>query len=84
MSNPSPVFNAVFVFQFEDEIIAKLDTLIEEGWGDEHYKDLFYTIMRELCQKHATMRDQVSLLGKGSLQPLSSYVIGDNSFNTFH
>ncbi len=32
------------LFQFEHEIITKLDSLVEEGKGDEHYKDLFYTL----------------------------------------
>lgn len=39
-------------------MIAKLDTLVEGGRGDEHYKELFHGIMMQLCQNHSTMRDQ--------------------------
>lgn len=31
---------------------------MEGGRGDEHYKDLFQSIMTELCEKHSTMREQ--------------------------
>lgn len=44
--------------EFENEMIAKLDTLVEGGRGDEHYKELFHTIMIQLCQSHSTMREQ--------------------------
>ncbi|XP_049862449.1 dedicator of cytokinesis protein 1 isoform X3 [Schistocerca gregaria] len=44
--------------EFEDEMIAKLDILVEGGLGDEHYKELFYEIMMELCKNHSTMHDQ--------------------------
>ncbi|XP_046384567.1 dedicator of cytokinesis protein 1 isoform X4 [Ischnura elegans] len=43
--------------EFENEMIAKLDILVEGGRGDEHYKDLFYTIMYSHCDSHATMKD---------------------------
>lgn len=39
-------------------MIAKLDTLVEGGRGDEHYKELFHSSMMTLCQGHSTMRDQ--------------------------
>lgn len=48
----------LFFLQFENEMIAKLDTLVEGGRGDEHYKELFHSIMMQLCQNHSTMRDQ--------------------------
>ncbi|XP_034240436.1 dedicator of cytokinesis protein 1 isoform X3 [Thrips palmi] len=44
--------------EFENEMIAKLDTLVEGGRGDEHYKELFHSSMMHLCQSHSTMRDQ--------------------------
>lgn len=40
-------------------MIAKLDNLVEAGRGDEHYKDLFYEIMMNLCENHSTMKEQV-------------------------
>ncbi|XP_071445315.1 dedicator of cytokinesis protein 1 isoform X2 [Hetaerina americana] len=43
--------------EFENEMIAKLDILVEGGRGDEHYKDLFYSIMYTHCDSHATMKD---------------------------
>nr|XP_018917246.1 PREDICTED: dedicator of cytokinesis protein 1 isoform X2 [Bemisia tabaci] len=43
--------------EFENEMIAKLDNLVEGGRGDEQYKDLFYFIMMDLCKNHSTMRD---------------------------
>jgi dedicator of cytokinesis protein 1 len=39
-------------------LITQLDVLVEGGRGDEHYKDLFQSLMTELCEKHSTMRDQ--------------------------
>ena len=51
----------IVIFQFENEMIAKLDNLVEAGRGDEHYKDLFYEIMIALCENHSTMREQVLL-----------------------
>ena len=42
----------------ENKLITQLDVLVEGGRGDEHYKDLFQSIMTELCEKHSTMRDQ--------------------------
>nr|CAD7263934.1 unnamed protein product [Timema shepardi] len=44
--------------EFENEMIAKLDILVEGGRGDELYKDLFCEIMMNLCEKHSTMREQ--------------------------
>lgn len=43
---------------FENEMIAKLDILIEGGKGDESYKNLFDYIMSELCEQHTSMREQ--------------------------
>lgn len=42
---------------FENEMIAKLDTLIEGGRGDEDYKELFKEIMSNLCGSHMTMKE---------------------------
>lgn len=42
---------------FENEMIAKLDTLIEGGQGDESYKNMFYSIMKELCEKHTSLKE---------------------------
>ncbi|XP_033607516.1 dedicator of cytokinesis protein 1 isoform X3 [Cryptotermes secundus] len=44
--------------EFENEMIAKLDILVEGGRGDEHYKELFGEIMLDRCENHSTMRDQ--------------------------
>lgn len=42
---------------FENEIILKLDTLIEGGRGDLEFKDMFYDIMSDMCSKHASMKE---------------------------
>ncbi|XP_031352316.1 dedicator of cytokinesis protein 1-like isoform X2 [Photinus pyralis] len=42
---------------FENEMIAKLDILVEGGRGDEHFKNLFHDIMIDLCSQHTTMKD---------------------------
>lgn len=42
---------------FENEMIAKMDILIEGGRGDENYKNLFKEIMSDLCSQHVTMKD---------------------------
>jgi dedicator of cytokinesis protein 1 len=44
--------------EVENKLITQLDVLVEGGRGDEHYKDLFQSLMTELCEKHSTMRDQ--------------------------
>ena len=46
------------ILQFENEMIAKLDTLVEGGRGDEPYKEVFEEIMMDRCENHSTMRDQ--------------------------
>lgn len=43
---------------FENEMIAKLDILIEGGRGDEDYKNMFHDIMIELCSQHTTMKEE--------------------------
>lgn len=43
---------------FENEMIVKLDALFEGGRGDNEYKQLFYTIMIELCVQHTTMHEE--------------------------
>ncbi|XP_025835960.1 dedicator of cytokinesis protein 1 [Agrilus planipennis] len=42
---------------FENEMVAKLDTLVEGGRGDEQFKDLFHDIMMSLCSQHKTLKD---------------------------
>ncbi|XP_063232451.1 dedicator of cytokinesis protein 1 isoform X3 [Bacillus rossius redtenbacheri] len=44
--------------EFENEMIAKLDILVEGGRGDGQYKELFFSIMMSQCDKHCTMREQ--------------------------
>jgi len=39
-------------------MIAKLDSLVEGGRGDHHYKDLFNNILMSLSKNHATMSTQ--------------------------
>ncbi|XP_076042771.1 dedicator of cytokinesis protein 1-like isoform X4 [Oratosquilla oratoria] len=43
--------------EFENEILEKLDHLIEGGQGDEHFRDIFQNIMSSLCEDHKTMRE---------------------------
>lgn len=43
--------------EFENEMIAKLDILLEGGKGDEQFKTLFHDIMIDLCSHHMTMKD---------------------------
>ncbi|KAL7025418.1 hypothetical protein ACKWTF_013468 [Chironomus riparius] len=42
--------------EFEKEMIEKLDIYVEGGRGDYEYKDLFYNIMTDLCQKHVALQ----------------------------
>ncbi|XP_065221520.1 dedicator of cytokinesis protein 2 isoform X3 [Planococcus citri] len=44
--------------EFENEMIAKLDNLVEGGSGDEQYKTLFHTIMMNLSENHTNMKEQ--------------------------
>lgn len=65
-------------------MIAKLDNLVEAGRGDEQYKDLFYEIMRNLCENHSTMREQVKTVIKFSIAirdifpPINEALISSN------
>ncbi|XP_066966939.1 dedicator of cytokinesis protein 1 isoform X9 [Macrobrachium rosenbergii] len=43
--------------EFENEILEKLDHLVEGGHGDDHYREVFQTIVGALCEDHATMRE---------------------------
>ncbi|KAK8379060.1 hypothetical protein O3P69_019104 [Scylla paramamosain] len=43
--------------QLENEMLEKLDQLVESGHGDEHYRDMFKNIIGSLCQGHATLCD---------------------------
>ncbi|KAG5343195.1 DOCK1 protein, partial [Acromyrmex heyeri] len=44
--------------EYENEMIAKLDILVEGGRGDEHFRTLWTDVMGSLCEKHSTMREQ--------------------------
>ncbi|XP_067134875.1 dedicator of cytokinesis protein 1-like [Centruroides vittatus] len=44
--------------EFENEMITQLDMLVEGGRGDEQYKELFFEILCNLCENHATMHEQ--------------------------
>jgi dedicator of cytokinesis protein 1 len=43
--------------KFEQEMIFRLDRLITDSHGDEHYQEMFYEIIKGLCDAHTTMRD---------------------------
>ncbi|XP_065556971.1 dedicator of cytokinesis protein 1-like isoform X2 [Artemia franciscana] len=40
----------------ENQMIQQLDTLIEGGRGDSHYKDLFFIILASLCEEHRSLK----------------------------
>ncbi|XP_033191353.1 dedicator of cytokinesis protein myoblast city isoform X3 [Bombus vancouverensis nearcticus] len=44
--------------EYENEMIAKLDILVEGGRGDEQFHLLWIQVMGNLCEKHSTMREQ--------------------------
>uniref|UniRef100_A0A0A9Z7E6 Dedicator of cytokinesis protein 1 n=1 Tax=Lygus hesperus TaxID=30085 RepID=A0A0A9Z7E6_LYGHE len=44
--------------EFENEMISKLDNLVEGGRGDVHYKELFQKLVSGECEYHSTLRDQ--------------------------
>ncbi|XP_034179814.1 dedicator of cytokinesis protein myoblast city isoform X2 [Osmia lignaria lignaria] len=44
--------------EYENEMIAKLDILVEGGRGDEQFRSLWIQVMGNLCEKHSTMREQ--------------------------
>ncbi|XP_067207395.1 dedicator of cytokinesis protein 1 isoform X5 [Linepithema humile] len=44
--------------EYENEMIAKLDILVEGGRGDEQFRTLWMHVMGSLCEKHSTMREQ--------------------------
>ncbi|XP_024936302.1 dedicator of cytokinesis protein 1 isoform X7 [Cephus cinctus] len=44
--------------EYENEMIAQLDILVEGGRGDEHFRVLWVQVMGALCENHSTMRDQ--------------------------
>ncbi|XP_071513992.1 dedicator of cytokinesis protein 2 isoform X2 [Panulirus ornatus] len=43
--------------EFENEMLEKLDQLVESGHGDEHYREVFQNMIGALCEDHATMRE---------------------------
>ncbi|XP_043247936.1 dedicator of cytokinesis protein 1 isoform X3 [Colletes gigas] len=44
--------------EYENEMIAKLDILVEGGKGDEQFRLLWIQVMGNLCENHSTMREQ--------------------------
>ncbi|XP_014208352.1 dedicator of cytokinesis protein 1 isoform X2 [Copidosoma floridanum] len=44
--------------EFENEMIAKLDILVEGGKGDEDFRDLWVKEMTPLCENHKTLHEQ--------------------------
>ncbi|XP_052098499.1 dedicator of cytokinesis protein 1-like isoform X2 [Mytilus californianus] len=43
--------------QVENELIMKLDALVEGGCGDEEYKEMIYVILSQLCKGHSAMME---------------------------
>ncbi|XP_012257396.2 dedicator of cytokinesis protein 1 isoform X1 [Athalia rosae] len=43
--------------EYENEMIAKLDILVEGGRGDEQFRILWVQVMSSLCEGHSTMRE---------------------------
>lgn len=43
--------------QVENELIMKLDALVEGGCGDEEYKEMIYTILSQLCKGHTAIME---------------------------
>ncbi|RXM98236.1 Dedicator of cytokinesis protein 2 [Acipenser ruthenus] len=73
-------------FQFENEIILKLDHEVEGGGGDEEYMQLFQSILLECATKSpplASLVQQFVVLVKGLLERLLDYraVMSDESRN---
>ncbi|XP_076678471.1 dedicator of cytokinesis protein myoblast city isoform X2 [Andrena cerasifolii] len=44
--------------EYENEMIAKLDILVEGGRGDEQFRLLWIQVMGNLCENHSTLREQ--------------------------
>ncbi|XP_078053338.1 dedicator of cytokinesis protein myoblast city isoform X1 [Augochlora pura] len=44
--------------EYENEMIAKLDILVEGGRGDEQFRTLWTQVMGDHCENHSTMREQ--------------------------
>lgn len=44
--------------EYENEMIAQLDILIEGGRGDDQFRLLWIEVMEKLCENHSTMREQ--------------------------
>ncbi|KAG8038457.1 hypothetical protein G9C98_006153 [Cotesia typhae] len=44
--------------EYENEMIAQLDVLIEGGRGDEQFRLLWIQVMEMQCENHLTMREQ--------------------------
>ncbi|MGH0165731.1 UNVERIFIED_CONTAM: hypothetical protein FKN15_052989 [Acipenser sinensis] len=80
------LMSAMVPFQFENEIILKLDHEVEGGGGDEEYMQLFQSILLECGTKSppmASLVQQFVVLVKGLLERLLDYraVMSDESRN---
>ncbi|MGH0116442.1 UNVERIFIED_CONTAM: hypothetical protein FKN15_017092 [Acipenser sinensis] len=80
------LMSAMVPFQFENEIILKLDHEVEGGGGDEEYMQLFQSILLECATKSpplASLVQQFVVLVKGLLERLLDYraVMSDESRN---
>ncbi|XP_023288564.1 dedicator of cytokinesis protein 1 isoform X2 [Orussus abietinus] len=53
-----PAYIKANFIDYENEMIAKLDILVEGGKGDEQFRNLWVQVMSSLCEKHSTMREQ--------------------------
>ncbi|GAB6025462.1 Dedicator of cytokinesis protein 5 [Chamberlinius hualienensis] len=44
-------------FEFEKEMITRIDALVSGGRGDVEYKNLFSELLTPLCEEHQTMKE---------------------------
>uniref|UniRef100_A0A8D8XE50 Dedicator of cytokinesis protein 1 n=1 Tax=Cacopsylla melanoneura TaxID=428564 RepID=A0A8D8XE50_9HEMI len=58
--------------EFENEMIVKLDALIEGGLGDSSYQSHFERILSPLCEKHSTLRDPGGGFVKSAAQQIDA------------
>lgn len=54
----TPFYIVQLLLQFENSMIFKLDILFEGNRGDEEYKNLFKSIMLNLCEQHSSFKTQ--------------------------
>ncbi|CAN8023877.1 unnamed protein product, partial [Ixodes persulcatus] len=55
--NPYFSLNIDFFREFENEMITKLDVLVEGGRGDQQYQDFLQQILYDLCENHTALHD---------------------------